>query len=607
MRNPFRRKTEALADSVAASGAGGFGWDGIDADLEGYRAVGAGRREIPRFTAEKARTLSVHAYRTNPMARAILDTYTSFCVGDSGVSLSCTSPEVEPIARAFWTDPRNKCEDTQEVMLRSHMLLGETALELMTGEQSGFVRYAYVTPEAIKKIDTEHNNPLWPSKMWISQHGGGDMSLDIVQIDDITGLREGDGMFWADWRALVTDRRGSPFLSPVLDWLDAYDQVLWNLIDRTALARYLVWDVQIDGDDDAVKKFIADRKGLHAPRSGTLEVHNEKVTWTAKTADAGAFEDKQTGQMAMTNLAAGAGLAKTWLAEPEDANRATSLTMAEPVRRRVGGVQKLWLGHMTELVRFAVDQAVAHGRLPQMVQVINAAGDAVPVPAADTVRVVGPEIAASDAKVNADILVSLSQALTGMVASNLLSKDAASVAAKKAWEGFMGIPYSHDLDHDGDVDAIEEYLDEVTAAAQESERASRFDRVIADRFPPPAPEVHVTVNTPEQKHEHTITAPVVNVHTTEAQQSTQTLPDVIVNPTPVNVHVSPTPVSFNVEPPNVSVTNQVPVPSVTVKTQPPAVAVPDVVVNVEAPRTPTRTTIKRDRSGNITETITGPA
>jgi hypothetical protein len=55
----------------------------------------------------------------------------------------------------------------------------------------------------------------------------------------------------------------------------------------------------------------------------------------------------------LTNIASGAGLAKTWLAEPEDANRATSLTMAEPVRRRVGGVQKVWLAQQTELVRFA--------------------------------------------------------------------------------------------------------------------------------------------------------------------------------------------------------------------------------------------------------------
>lgn len=472
----WKRSSEGLADSVVASGAAGSGWDGID-DEPGWRKVGAGRREIPRFTVEKARTLSVHAYRTNPMARAIIDTYSSFCVGDSGVSYSCTSPQVEPIVRRFWTDPRNDVEGQQELLFRTNMLLGETVLELMTAQQSGFVRFGYVTPEAIDRVELEAGNPLWPSRLWVSQTDGDSLPLDIVQVNDFTELREGNALFWRDWRAVVTDRRGFPFLAPVLDWLDAYDQVVWNLIDRTALARYLVWDVEVQGDDTEVDKFIKSRGGLHAPRSGTLEVHNQKVKWTPQTAQSGAYEDKQTGAMAMTNIAGGAGLAKTWLAEPEDANRATSLTMAEPVRRRVGGVQKAWLGHMTELVRFAVDQAVARQRLPRQVSIVNAAGDEELVSPSETVRVVGPEIAASDAKVNAEILVSLAQALSGMKAAGLLSDEASKVAAKKAWEGFMGIPYSHDLDRDGDVDAIEEYLADQGAAGDQEPVAPVADVV----------------------------------------------------------------------------------------------------------------------------------
>lgn len=452
-----KRATEALADSVVASGAAGSGFDGIDNE-PGWRKVGASRREVPRFTVEKARTLSVHAYRTNPMARAIIDTYTSFCVGDSGLSYACASTEVEPIVRRFWNDPRNAIENNQEMLFRGHMLLGETGLELMTGDMSGFVRYSYITPEAIERIDVEHGNPLWPVKMWVAQNGADSIELAIVQVDDFTERRTGNAMYWADWRAVPTDRRGLPFLSPVLDWLDAYDQILWNLIDRTAIARYMVWDVTVQGGKPELDAVIEGRGGTHAPRSGTVEFHNEKVTWKPQTAQTGAYEDKQTGQMAMTNIAAGMGLAKTWLAEPEDANRATSLTMAEPVRRRVGGVQRLWLNHMTELVRFQVDQAVARQRLPQQVSVITQGGDAELTNPADTVRVVGPEIAAADTKVNAEILVALGQGLAGMQAAKVLSPEACGVAAKKAWEQFMGIPYSHKLDQSGDVDAIEEYL-----------------------------------------------------------------------------------------------------------------------------------------------------
>lgn len=458
------RATEGLADSVAASGASGYAHY-EDPDLNGFRQVGAqGRREVPRQTVEKARTLSVHAYRTNPMARAIIDTYTSFCVGDSGLKLSVDHADVEAVARRFWDDPKNDLEGNQEILLRSHMLLGETGLELMVGQLTGTVRFAYVNPEAIVGVSVESGNPMWLDSIAVAQTDGNRINLDVMQMDDLTELRTGQVAFWRDWRTVVSDRRGYPFLAPVLDWLTAYDEVLYNLIDRTALARYLVWDVVVKGDQGDVDDFIAQRGGQHAPRSGSIEVHNEEVEWKAVTAQSGAVEDRQTAATAMTNLAAGSGLAKTWLAEPEDANRATSLTMAEPVRRRVGGVQKAWLGHMTELVRFQVDRAVAAGALPATVGAVNDQGDEVQVPASSTVRVVGPEIAASDAKVNAEILVSLSQSLTTMKAAGMLSDAAIHVAAKKAWEEFVGMPYTHQLEGDDvDAEAIAAIFDEAAA------------------------------------------------------------------------------------------------------------------------------------------------
>jgi hypothetical protein len=180
------------------------------------------------------------------------------------------------------------------------------------------------------------------------------------------------------------------------------------------------------------------------------------VKWESKFAQPGSFEDRVTGQAVLTNIAAGAGLAKTWLAEPEDANRATSLTMAEPVRRRVGGVQQLWLDINTELVRFAVDRAVAAGQLEAQVAIKDKTGAEQLVPAADTVTVTGPEIAASDANVAAEILVKLSQSLKDLD----LSEEARRLASQKGWEDFMGIPYSRELDDKGE-DAKDDIASEI--------------------------------------------------------------------------------------------------------------------------------------------------
>jgi hypothetical protein len=462
------RALEATPEQLVATGAlvGGYGRDPVDGDT-GYKPAGLAGRKVPYWTAEKARTASVAAYRSNPMAKAIIDTYTSFCVGDKGLSLQCTNPQVRVVAEEFWGDPRNRLAQLQDLMLRDQMVMGEQILELMTGPISGVTRFSPIDPQSLSHITTMNNNPLWPERLWIRSNvdgmqASGGRPLEVAQVNDLTGLREGEAIFWAPWRTLLTDTRSMPFLTNILDWLDSYDMVLSNLIDRTALARYMVWDVTVTGDQTAVDNFVQRRGGTHIPPSGSVEVHNDAVKWESKSAQTGAFEDSAANQNVLTNIASGTGLAKHWLAEPEHANRATSQTMQEPVRRRIGGVQKTWLDQQTELVRFAVDRAVAARRLQRTVPAMDPqTGDNYDVPASQAVTVTGPEIAAADAQVNAEVLLNLSTGLLQLVESGILSTEAAKVASRKAWEDFVGIPYVASLDGpDVNPDDIATHIDD---------------------------------------------------------------------------------------------------------------------------------------------------
>jgi hypothetical protein len=432
------RQVEATPSQLIATGAAGgsYGVDPIDND-RGYTKLGAGgSREQPEWTTEKARTFSVAAYRANPMARAIIDTYTSFAVGDSGVKIQCSDPDVRAVVEAWWTDPRNSMQKQQPLLCRDWLLQGEAIYEYLVGATTGVVRFSPIDPRQVKQVTLDRGNPLWHQRLVMKS----DQVLDIANIDDLTELRTGQVGFFPSWRALLTDTRGVPFLSPVLDDLDAYGQVLSNLIDRTALARYLVWDVTVNGTQDDVDAFVKARGGLHVPRSGTVEVHNEGVTWSTKSAETGSYEDTNTTKAVLTNIAGGAGLAKTWLADPEDSNRATALSMAEPVRRRVGGVQQEFMDIQTEFARFVVDQAVRVGRLPRLVETKSLSGEPVKVPPSQLVTITGPEVAAADSQLTASVLLNLATALEQMVTSKVLTKDAAALAAQKAWEQFVGQP-----------------------------------------------------------------------------------------------------------------------------------------------------------------------
>lgn len=459
-----RRAVEATPQQIAATGAtrGSFGQlDPIDGDA-GWRPAGYQGRQVPEWTLEKARTNSVAAYRSNPMGKAIIDTYTSFCVGDSGVSVTVTNPDVARVVDEFWTDPRNRMASLQELWLRDLLLNGESLTELMPGPLSGAVRFSPIDPAIISDVLLHKGNPLWIEQV-VFQEKTERAALRIADVNDHTGLMSGEAMFWTPFKALITDRRGMPFLSTVLDWLDSYDGVLSNLIDRTALARYLVWDVTVKGTQTDVDNFVKARGGTHVPRSGSAEVHNESVKWEPKTAQTGAYEDSAAARSVLTLAAAGTGLSKTWLAEPEDSNRATSLSMAEPVRRRISGVQNMFLNYQGDLLRYVVDQAVAAKRLPMMVEGSDPkSGETSLVRARDSVMVTGPEVAAADAQISAQVLMNLSIGLEKLIDKGVLSPEAAGMAARKAWEDFVGVPYRAELNDPDktDVDDVATHVDE---------------------------------------------------------------------------------------------------------------------------------------------------
>jgi hypothetical protein len=325
-------------------------------------------------------------------------------------------------------------------------------------------RVRRIDPKRITGVQLLDGNPLWHNSVSLRVPGSDDTTLSIAQPDDITGLRVGQCLFWPSFRALLTDRRGFPFLGPILDDIDSYDTVISNLVDRTAVARYIAAHVTLKGSDvdqKYIDNWIRERGGSHLPRSGTIEVNNESVQWDWPSPQSGSFEDSNTAKTILTNVAGGAGLAKTWLADPEDSNRATSLTMAEPVRRRVGGVQNVWIDYQTEMVRYVVDQAVAHGRLAATVTVSAPGGADIQIPASQDVTVHGPEIAATDAHVNAMVLVNLAQAINGLLTQGILTPEAAQEVTRKGWEMFMGVPYRPELDKaDGStIDDIAAELD----------------------------------------------------------------------------------------------------------------------------------------------------
>ncbi len=104
-------------------------------------------------------------------------------------------------------------------------------------------------------------------------------------------------------------------------------------------------------------------------------------------------------------------------------------------------------------------------RLPAEVTAVNPkTGLERTVPPAQTVTVTGPEIAAADSQITAQVLLNLSTGLLNLVQIGALSQEAAQVAAQKSWEDYVGVPYHADLNKpDANPDDIATAIDDAAA------------------------------------------------------------------------------------------------------------------------------------------------
>src|SRR4051794_27093563 len=164
------RIAEATTDQVIATGSmlGSYGRDPIDGDV-GHKLAGkAGNREVPYWTREKARTYSVTAYRSNPMATAIVDTYTAFCVGDKGVTWQASNDQVAEVVKQFGQSPANNRGGIQEVPLRPQLLLGENLYQLLVGPASGVVRFTPADPANTGDVPFRFGTPLSPDQVLLA-------------------------------------------------------------------------------------------------------------------------------------------------------------------------------------------------------------------------------------------------------------------------------------------------------------------------------------------------------------------------------------------------------------------------------------------------------
>jgi len=183
----------------------------------GYVETGSKRRDLSAISQEKAIEASYRLWQTNPLAKALIEIYVDYILGD-GVRVVAEHPDVQTALDTFWFDPVNALGDPAggigeglEEIAREIWLFGELIPLLFerSGEDKGMVadglvRFALVDPSSIYAVITDPKNVRDEIALRLkSETGGGDGPVyKIVRENPESGLLEGATNFTA-YRQIV--------------------------------------------------------------------------------------------------------------------------------------------------------------------------------------------------------------------------------------------------------------------------------------------------------------------------------------------------------------------------------------------------------------------
>lgn len=409
----------------ASVGYGLASLSGIDADDNLYRRVGEDNRDLNSITDSRQREIAAYLNDTNPFAHSILGMKADFICGDAW-SITAENPKVQDILDAHWYDPINNWPKKLYNRVLELGMFGEQCYTALTGAD-GVVRLGYVDPGVIIKVVPDKDNYEITREVILKATAPGekDRKLKVINYDPARGRmvgldpgEEGGGeyvgqcFFWAINKP-TNATRGRSDLFSMSDTLDMIDQFHWSRVERAALINAFIWDVTLEGMDDAqITDWLKKQK---APKPGSMRGHNERVKYEAVAPNLGAGDASEEARMLRIPLLVGSRYPEHWLfGIGENANRASAYEMTDPPMRMMRTRQMFVTFMVRDVLTFQLDEATRTGRLPSSLK-----------PEDKEFTIDTPELSSRDQAKIAQVTVNVSTSLAVAVQNDWLSNETA--------------------------------------------------------------------------------------------------------------------------------------------------------------------------------------
>ena len=407
-----------------------------------FSPLSKSNRELNPFTHERMLQLSFALYESNPIAKAVLETTRDYVLGE-GITVHANDEDetqrkrVQEVIDLFWHDFINNLDMKLFHKVLELCLYGEQSYPLTVNPTDGHVTLGYFDPahigavihdpdnaEIVQAVMLKPLNPADDPKFY--QVVGEETDPNEEWYGRLIMNKKGEGIRWQDKffvfqgacsftaiNKVTNATRGRSDLLSLLDWIDAYDQLLFNEMDRSTLLKNFIWDVSMTGATD---KAIDDYKQKNPqPKPGSVRYHSDKIKWEAVSPDLKTTDAQNLSDLFISYMGTGARMPKTWLNGLMDVNRAAAQELGEPAFKHLTARQKIVKYMINTLIKFVLDQAEIAGRLPKRK---NRRGSISPVGWNYTVAM--PELRPKDLASGATTLVNVVNALTNAIPAQLL-------------------------------------------------------------------------------------------------------------------------------------------------------------------------------------------
>ena len=321
-------------------------------DSEWRRLTGRSDKDLNPLTHERMMKLSQHLWESNPLANRLIELPLAYLLG-KGVRLVVGDEENQKVLDRHWRDSINAWAIKLVKRVRELSMFGDQCWPVFVGS-NGFVRVGYLDPKRIATVVMDPDNAEQPIGIVTKRdsHGNtlrfrviinGPESAFSQRTQEIRQTFDSGQCFYFRVNDLCNGTRGRGDLTPLIDWLDAYDEFLFGELDRADFMRAFVWDVTLTGADQATVDERA--KKIQAPAPGGVRVHNENEAWSAITPDLQAGDGSVAARLFRNHVLGGNTMPEHWYGGGGDVNRSTAGSMAEPTEKAYE-MRQTFVGHM---------------------------------------------------------------------------------------------------------------------------------------------------------------------------------------------------------------------------------------------------------------------